>query len=202
MAEKKDIKVKTETKTEKKSETKTEKKIEAKPLAAKTGKVKEKFIKPKEKKKEEKIIEKKFKVPLKSVYSAPRQKRARRAITALKRFMAKHVRAKPEDVLISLKVNEYIWSRGREHPPKHVEVKIIIAEGKTNVYLQTEKVKAKTEKKSEKKEIKAEKKTAEEKETEAELEKKKQDKKTMEQAADKATGKAVLKKRKHTGNYD
>ena len=133
MAEKK-----TETKTEKKAEIKTQKKAESKPIAAKTGKAKEKFAKPKEKKKKEiKIIEKKFKIPLKSVYSAPRQKRARRAITAIKRFMAKHVRARPEDVLISTKVNEYIWSRGREHPPKFVEIKIIIAEGKTNVYLQT-----------------------------------------------------------------
>ena len=192
MADKKDdTKVKTEKKTDKNTETKTQKKVDSKPAAAKIGKAKEKFAKPKEKKKAEvKIIEKKFKIPLKSVYSAPRQKRARRTITAIKRFMAKHVRAKPEDVLISNKVNEYVWSRGREHPPKNVEVKIIIAEGKTNVYLQTEKIKAKTEKKTDKKEIKKEEKTAEEKEAEAELEKKKQDKKTMEQAADKA---AIMK---------
>ena len=108
--------------------------------------------------------------------------------------MAKHVRARPEDVLISPKVNEYVWSRGREHPPTSVEVKIIIAEGKTNVYLQTEKIIAKKEKKSDKKEIKEEKKTAEEKEADAELEKKKQDKKTMEQSADKAAIKKGLQK--------
>ncbi|MFH1240644.1 MAG: 50S ribosomal protein L31e [Candidatus Diapherotrites archaeon] len=194
MADKKDdkkVKAQTEKKSEKKEIT-ADKKAESKPLAAKA---KEKFARPKEtKKKEEKIIEKKYRLPLKSVYSATRHKRTVRAITAVKRFMAKHARAKPEDVLISPKLNEYIWSRGREHPPKYADVKIIIAEGKTNVYLQNEKVIAKTEKKSEKKDIKTDKKTEEEKEAEAKLEKKKQDKKTMELSADKAAMKKGIQK--------
>ena len=62
-------------------------------------------------KEEPKVEKKKYVIPLRSVYSAPRQKRARRAIVAVKRFMAKHLRAKPEDVLISNSLNEFISER-------------------------------------------------------------------------------------------
>ena len=183
MAEKKEVK-----KTEKKEE-KVSSKVK-KPVEKKVDKPKEKFAKPKEKKKEEKVIEKKFRISLKKVYSAPRPKRANRAITAIKRFMAKNVRIKAEDVLISNSVNQFVWSRGREHVPKAVDVKVLIVEGKANVYLQTEKVEKKKKKEDKKEEKKAEK----EEEKDKEAEKKKEDKKLAEKSAEKADFKKGMQK--------
>ncbi|MBN2067163.1 MAG: 60S ribosomal protein L31 [Candidatus Diapherotrites archaeon] len=138
----------------------------------------------KKKKAEKKELEeKKYTVGMQAVYKFPRPKRAIKALTHLKRFAFKHTRIKPEDILISNKVNEAIWEKGREHPPRKLEIKVIIAEGKANVFLQSEKIKPLKEKKEEKKE---EKKTEEEIAIEEEKEKKKQEKKAVERAAEAA----------------
>ena len=138
----------------------------------------------KEKPKAEKKIEREFTVGLQPVYKIPRPRRANKAISLLKNFAFKHFRTKKEDVLISNKVNETIWERGREHIPRKIDIKIIYVDGKANIFLKKEKVKAKKEEKKEEK--KPEKKTAEEKQAEEEKEKKKEDKKLAEKAAEKA----------------
>ena len=134
----------------------------------------------KEKKKEEKVVKREFIVGLQPVYKFPKPKRARKALTFLKRFVFKHFRVSAENVLISNKVNEFIWKNGREHIPRKIEIKVVIADGKANIFLKSEKVK---KAKEEKKEEKPEKLTAEEKAAVEEKEKKKEDKKLAEKAA-------------------
>ena len=181
-------------------------KTEAEPAGKKAAESAQeaKPVKKRGKKKEEpKVEKKKYVISLGSVYSAPRQKRARRAIVAVKRFMAKHLRAEPEDVLISNSLNEFIWSKGREHIPRKVNVKVIIAEGKVNVYLGDEKIEKKEkprEKEEETKEdkaVEAEKKdkalTEEEKEFKEDIERKKREKKIKEMAAEKGAMKKGIK---------
>ena len=137
----------------------------------------------KEKKKSEKI-ERELTIGLEKAYGIPRPRRANKAIGVLKNFAFKHFRAKKEDVLISNKVNEAIWARGRENIPRKIDVRIIFVDGKANIFLKKEKAKLPKEEKQEEK--KPEKKTAEEKEAEEEKQKKKDEKKLAEKAAEKA----------------
>jgi len=73
-------------------------------------------------------------------------------LTHLKRFIFKHLRIKAENVLISNKVNEYIWQNGREHIPRKIEIKVIVAKGKANIFLKGEKAKVPKEEKKGRKE--------------------------------------------------
>ena len=135
----------------------------------------------KKKKKEKKPEEKHFVVPFSELFKAPKAKRARRAITLLKRFAFKHFRMGEENVLISQAVNEAIWKRGREKIPRKIEIKVVEEEGKVNIYLKDEKI-AKPKKEEKTKEKKEE--TKEEKEAKEEIEKKKKEKKAKEKAAE------------------
>lgn len=62
-------------------------------------------------------------IPLKRVYFGRRSNRADRAIRLLRKYVARHFR-EAEKVVIDPAVNEYIWSRGREKPPRRVVVEI------------------------------------------------------------------------------
>jgi len=134
------------------------------------------------KKKEEKV-ERELVVGMQQLKKYPRPRRARKAITLLERFVFKHFRVKGENVLISNKVNEAIWSKGREKPAKKLAIKVVVFEGKANVFLKGEKVHLEKEKKEEKKEKK---KTEEEKALEEEKQRKIEGKKLAEKAAEKA----------------
>jgi len=141
------------------------------------------------KKKTEKI-EREFTIGLQKTYDIPKPRRANKAMATLKDFAYKHFRTKRKDVLISNQVNETIWEKGRENPPRKIEVKIVFTEGKANIFLKKEKVKIQKEEKKEEK--KAEKKTKEEKQAEEEKERKKEEKKLAEKSAEKA----AMKRRK------
>jgi len=78
-------------------------------------------------------------VPLRKTKTAPRIKRANRAIKEIREFVAQHMKAvegmsdeekekllPPEDkVWIDPKVNEVIWARSIEKPPAFIRVKAI-----------------------------------------------------------------------------
>ena len=132
---------------------------------------------------EKEKVEREFIVGLQALNKCPRPKRSKKAIYLLKRFMFKHFRAKPENVLISNKLNEFIWSQGREHVPKKLSVKVVFVEGKANVFLKGEKVRAKEEKPKEKKEEKL---SEEQKIALKEKEKKMEEKRLAEKAAEKS----------------
>ncbi|UJG39979.1 MAG: 50S ribosomal protein L31e [Candidatus Heimdallarchaeum aukensis] len=54
----------------------------------------------------------------------PRYKRAPRAIRLLKEYILKHTKA--DIVVIDNKLNEYIWERGIEKPPRRVKVRTLV----------------------------------------------------------------------------
>ncbi len=56
----------------------------------------------------------------------PRYKRAKKAVTAVKEFISKHL--KVEEVKIGRQLNELIWSRGSKNPPSKVKVNSYIEE--------------------------------------------------------------------------
>ncbi len=60
-------------------------------------------------------------VPLSRVYWGRRRNRAARAIRLLKEYVRRHFK-KAKRVVIDNEVNEYIWQRSVEKPPRRVKV--------------------------------------------------------------------------------
>ncbi len=76
-----------------------------------------------EEEEEEEIIDERiYTVPLRKAYwTGSRLKRANRSVRILREFVERHM--KPEDLLIQPEVNEIIWSRGIQKPPRRVRIR-------------------------------------------------------------------------------
>ena len=104
---------------------------------------------PKEERiKEEEIVEERiYTVPLRKAWIAPPNKRAPRAMRILKSFITRHMRLEarkeereeeeePKKLIVSNEVNERIWSRGIEKPPRKIRVRAAKdKEGNVTIYL-------------------------------------------------------------------
>lgn len=64
-------------------------------------------------------------IPLKRVYFGRRANRADRAVRLIKRYIARHFK-EVEKIVVDPLINAYIWSRGREKPPRRVTVEVRI----------------------------------------------------------------------------
>lgn len=74
---------------------------------------------------EKEIVEERiYTVPLSRAWIMPVTKRAPRAIRVLKAFIKRHMKADEDSIVISNEVNEEIWSRGIEKPPRKIRVKV------------------------------------------------------------------------------
>ncbi len=71
--------------------------------------------------KEEIIDERIYIVPLAKARNGPRNKRAKKAIRFLKEYITRHF--KPESLVITQEVNERIWSKGIQKPPRKLKVR-------------------------------------------------------------------------------
>lgn len=102
--------------------------------------------KPKKKEIEEIVEEKIYTIPLGKAWISPRKKRAPRAIRLIKSFIQRHMKIKTEveemkeeeaeRLVVSNEVNEKIWSRGIEKPPRKIRVRAVKdKEGVITVYL-------------------------------------------------------------------
>jgi len=91
----------------------------------------------KEKKVEGEIAEERiYTVPLGRAWIMPVTKRAPRAMRILKAFIKRHMKTGDESIIISNEVNEKIWSRGIEKPPRKIRVRAVKdREGLVTVYL-------------------------------------------------------------------
>ena len=113
---------------------------------------KEEEAKPKEKKKkgkeEEEIVEEKvYTIPLGKANIRPPKKRAPRAIQLIREFVTKHMKIemKVEEgeeegelprLIMSSEVNERIWGKGIEKPPRKIRVRAAKdSDGNVTVYL-------------------------------------------------------------------
>ncbi|HJN56647.1 MAG: 50S ribosomal protein L31e [Candidatus Woesearchaeota archaeon] len=78
-------------------------------------------------KKEEKpktVLERNYNVPLRREFQkAPRWRRAKKAVTALREFVSKHM--KSDNVLIGRYANELLWKDGIKNPPHHIKVNAV-----------------------------------------------------------------------------
>lgn len=72
---------------------------------------------------EGKIIKSVHVIPLKRVYWGRRTNRADRAIRLIRKYVKRHFK-EAERIIIDPAVNEYVWSRSREKPPRRITVEI------------------------------------------------------------------------------
>jgi len=105
-------------------------------------------VKPKKKKKDEEIVEERFyTIPLGRALVRPPKKRAPRAMQLIKEFINKHMKVEMKvseeeeeeelpQLIISEELNEKIWDRGIEKPPRKVKVRATKdKDGNVTVYL-------------------------------------------------------------------
>jgi large subunit ribosomal protein L31e len=105
---------------------------------------------PREKRiEEEEIVEERFyTIPLSKAWIAPPNKRAPRAIRIIKAFITRHMKLEarkegemaeeeePKKLIVSNEVNEKVWRRGIEKPPRKIRVRAAKdKEGNVTVYL-------------------------------------------------------------------
>jgi len=71
---------------------------------------------------EEEIVEERiYTIPLRRAWISPRKKRAPRAVRIVKSFIQRHM--KPEAIVVSNEVNERLWNRGIEKPPRKIRIR-------------------------------------------------------------------------------
>ncbi|MBI2145960.1 50S ribosomal protein L31e [Candidatus Woesearchaeota archaeon] len=68
-------------------------------------------------------LERTYTVPLrKESQKAPRWKRTRKTVRALREFLQKHMKA--EHIKLSKEINEKLWEHGLRNPPHHLKVTV------------------------------------------------------------------------------
>lgn len=86
---------------------------------------------------EEILVERLYTIPLGKAYNAVRKKRAKRAVNLVRNFIIRHMKLDDESVLsIDSALNEFLWARGIEKPPRRVRVRATKdKDGYVKVYL-------------------------------------------------------------------
>lgn len=117
------------------------------PAEAEAAEEKEEAV-TKKKKKEEEIVEERFyTIPLQKALVRPPKKRAPRAMQLIKIFVTKHMKLEMKvseeeeeeelpQLVVSKEVNEKVWDRGIEKPPRKIKVRTTKdKDGNVTVYL-------------------------------------------------------------------
>jgi large subunit ribosomal protein L31e len=133
-----------------KTEAEAELKEQEAPAEEETRAAPEEEAKPpaREKEEEEEIVEERvYTVPLGKAWIMPPRKRAPRAVRMLRSFITKHMKLEarkggeveeeePRSLVITDGVNEKMWERGVEKPPRKIRVRTTKdKEGNVTVYL-------------------------------------------------------------------
>ena len=71
------------------------------------------------------MVERTYNVPLRKEWlKVPKYKRAKKAVKALKQFLARHMKTEISSVKIGKFANLKIWERGIRNPPHHIKVNV------------------------------------------------------------------------------
>ncbi len=83
----------------------------------------------------ENIVEERiYTVPLQDAWKVPRWRRTPKAMKVLRGFILRHM--KPETIKLTPELNERLWYRGMENPPRRIRVRAVKDdEGEVTVYL-------------------------------------------------------------------
>lgn len=72
-------------------------------------------------------MERVYTIPLREAFNAPRTKRANKAVRIVKEFLTRHTKA--SNVKLDSSVNDALWKRSREKPPRRIKIKVTMEEG-------------------------------------------------------------------------
>lgn len=64
-----------------------------------------------------------YTIPLRDVKNAPRWRRANKAMSIIRAYLVKHMKAEVENIRIDKSINEKVWERGSEKPPSFIRVR-------------------------------------------------------------------------------
>ncbi|MFH0905874.1 MAG: hypothetical protein V1824_00885 [archaeon] len=78
-------------------------------------------------------------VPLTKAYDKVRTRRANYTVKALYKFLFKNTRKEKEDIILSKGINEFIWKRGIEKPPRKIAINLKLKDNKLYVFLKDSK---------------------------------------------------------------
>ena len=70
-------------------------------------------------------VEREYVVPLGRAWIAAEYRRAEKVVQMIRRFVARHVKTKPELVKLDPSLNELIWSRGIRADWRRLKVKVV-----------------------------------------------------------------------------
>ena len=70
-------------------------------------------------------IERTITIPLRATKMVPRSRRALRAVKEIRENVARHMKADADKIWIDQALNEKIWERGIQKPPKRITVKAV-----------------------------------------------------------------------------
>ncbi|MFX1562269.1 MAG: 50S ribosomal protein L31e [Promethearchaeota archaeon] len=74
---------------------------------------------------EEIVVERLYTIPLGKAYNAVRKKRTKRAVRLVHDFIIRHMKIEDEsDLSLDTSLNEFLWLRGIEKPPRRVRVRV------------------------------------------------------------------------------
>ncbi len=69
-------------------------------------------------------------IPLRAAWNVPRTKRANRAMAEIRNHVSQHMKIQEnEEIWIDQAVNEVIWSRGMQKPPRKIRIVCTREEG-------------------------------------------------------------------------
>ncbi|KON31319.1 hypothetical protein AC482_01100 [miscellaneous Crenarchaeota group-15 archaeon DG-45] len=68
------------------------------------------------------VEERIYTVPLGRAWTAPKYRRAEKALSVLRAFVERHM--KPASIVIDPRVNEAVWKRGIQKPPRRIRVRL------------------------------------------------------------------------------
>lgn len=96
-------------------------------------------------------LERIYTVPLGDAYEAVRNKRVPKAVKIIRVFIARHMKADGERILLSQALNTHLWEHSIQKPPRRIKVRLVKDDGTIRAYLADEKVEEpkKAEKKAE-----------------------------------------------------
>ena len=75
---------------------------------------------------DEKKIERMYVIPLRNEWrKVPSHKRAKKAVRAVREFLAKHMKTDVENVKVGKWLNQELWKRGMKHPAGKIKIKAV-----------------------------------------------------------------------------
>jgi len=73
-----------------------------------------------------KTIEREYIIPLRAEWlKAPKHKRAKKAVRAIREFLSKHMKVEMKDIKVGKWLNNELWRRGIKKPAAKIKVKVI-----------------------------------------------------------------------------